>query len=223
MSTPRKPRTPRTPKPKPPKPAAPPAPTGPYEQIHGYDVHGHEISFYTDSPIGAEMKSAIDELPEGFKNEPAATIGDSSPMHAPSNGIAIPWFSDAEFRTFKVDLNKEIHTYEVGKTRTAGPAYLITNQAGIRQVSAYMALKDVLPTHEIQGEKFANSAASYIRAGGGCFLLGADDKYHIILGGRRIPIDAESRVSKHFSMTHANHYAFPCSTNGCPTSRHPRA
>ncbi len=147
--------------------------------IHiGYDAYGNELHI-----------EDIGNLAEGF-DEPDGTSTNGA--SSDSESISLPGFSDEEFHKFKLDINKQIRCYTVGNTPTGKPAYVVTNQAGIKQLFAYMALKRALPAHEAQGAKFAGRAANYIRAAEGCFLRGTDGMYHIIIGGRRIPIDAKS-------------------------------
>jgi hypothetical protein len=68
----------------------------------------------------------------------------------------------------------------------------------VQQLYALQRWKERLPANELNGRKFAEQLAHYIRTREGKFLRDELGKYHILLDGKRIPIDATSDDMKSF-------------------------
>jgi len=68
----------------------------------------------------------------------------------------------------------------------------------VKQIYALKRWKERLPAAEIDGWKFAERLKHYIETHDGKFLRDELGKYHILLEGHRIPIDANSNDMKSF-------------------------
>jgi hypothetical protein len=78
------------------------------------------------------------------------------------------------------------------KEASDGREVLITSRKHIKQFESFMYWKKRLPMNEMDGWKFASRLLDHITKRGGAFLRDGDDKYHILVEGRRIPLDNES-------------------------------
>ena len=187
-------RKPRTPKAKPRKPAA--APVIPDGTAAPAAPAAPEAQIPTITPLSADDGERITTLADGLFGRDVVIIDHNFDPAMPQSYLCPPRITYEEFRKYQLDLNNPIQTFRAYYP-DGNYHYLIT-RAGLQQLEAFNLLKKMLPAHEMQGAKYAAQAAAYITDAGGCFLLGADSKYHIILHGHRIPIDPESRAFQAF-------------------------
>ena len=69
---------------------------------------------------------------------------------------------------------------------------LITLKKDIKQFESFLWWKKRLPANDMDGWKFAERMLGYITREEGTFLRDEEGKYHVLLNGRRIPLDDKS-------------------------------
>jgi hypothetical protein len=75
---------------------------------------------------------------------------------------------------------------------------MITSREGIRQMRNFLKWKKELPAHELRGRAYAHQMLHSVETAKGTFLRDEKGEYHIILEGRRIPIDREANTMRVF-------------------------
>jgi hypothetical protein len=148
-----------------------------------------------------QAQERVDEepssIPEGFND-----VGDMILPSGMRDGrflgmLRIPSITREEFNRVGLELNKTIRAH-VRPHPDGTLQCIIMHKNSFKQVERYLMLREIMPAYELEGAKFAAQAEEYIQVKEGCFLLGVDRAYHIILGGRRYPINAESRDFQEF-------------------------
>jgi hypothetical protein len=139
-----------------------------------------------------ELEEAANAVEEGEPNEEP-----TEPATPPSfPGFTLKEIADFDLN-FREDCGVEYRQSEDGKQ-----FWLVLTKPGIKEFRKFEFWREKrLPPHELDGRKFAAQMSSFIASQHGKFLQDDVGRYHVLIHGRRIPIDATSDAMKAFLGT----------------------
>ena len=123
-----------------------------------------------------------------------------NPAPAETDTKSFPGFTDEEIRDFDFTFRKDFKI-DYRRNEDGEDSYAVTSKKGIKQLRTFMWWKKRrLPAHEMDGWKYSDQMYDYITSKDGRFLRDELGEYHILIAGRRIPIDVSSNEMKTFLL-----------------------
>jgi hypothetical protein len=119
--------------------------------------------------------------------------------------VSFPGFTSKEITEFDLQFRDSFGIYHrtqaYDKNQPGPREWLVLDPEGIKQVRKFIFWKERgLPPNELDGAKFADRMYGFIVSQGGKFLRDELGGYHILIRGRRIPIDATTDEMKAFLL-----------------------